>query len=188
MKMKLNYLKKQIISIIILFFVIGILPNTNVKEVKAAIVQDVVIVNASDVNVRALPNTSSDKLGKVQAGTCLNRSEIRDDGWSCIDYIGQVGYIKTEFLTAYGALPVSNTTVATESASVASGIVSNSAGTTAVSNTQPATNENVEEMVWLSATGNCYHSKNNCGRMNPSKARQVPLSKASGYSRCSKCW
>ena len=47
-----------------------------------------------------------------------------------------------------------------------------------------------EEYVWLAATGNCYHSVNNCGRMNPSKARRVTLSYAQGqgYTRCSKCF
>ncbi|MCB2300423.1 ComEC/Rec2 family competence protein [Clostridium tagluense] len=43
-------------------------------------------------------------------------------------------------------------------------------------------------MVWLSATGDKYHSINNCGRMNPNKARQVTLEEAkSSYSPCSKC-
>ncbi|MDE6212358.1 MAG: hypothetical protein K2M70_02615 [Lachnospiraceae bacterium] len=48
----------------------------------------------------------------------------------------------------------------------------------------------VGEMVWLSATGDKYHSINNCGRMNPNKARQVSLEDAisDGYGRCSKCW
>lgn len=47
-----------------------------------------------------------------------------------------------------------------------------------------------EIKVWLSATGSKYHSKNNCGRMNPSTARQVSKSTAiqSGYDACSKCW
>lgn len=44
--------------------------------------------------------------------------------------------------------------------------------------------------VWLSATGEKYHSIPNCGRMNPDKARQVTKSQAeaSGYGPCSKCW
>lgn len=54
----------------------------------------------------------------------------------------------------------------------------------------PAYTENTEQMVWLSATGDSYHSRNNCGRMNPAKARQVTISEAIalGKSRCSKCW
>lgn len=47
-----------------------------------------------------------------------------------------------------------------------------------------------EQMVWLSATGEKYHSIPNCGRMNPDKARQVTKSDAvaRGYDACSKCW
>ena len=65
---------------------------------------------------------------------------------------------------------------------------------TAVVEEPPAPEENIAtpvgEMVWLSATGEKYHSINNCGRMNPNKARQVTLEDAinSGYDRCSKFW
>ena len=65
---------------------------------------------------------------------------------------------------------------------------------TAVVEEPPAPEESiptpVSEMVWLSATGEKYHSKNNCGRMNPNKARQVSLEDAisGGYGKCSKCW
>jgi len=46
------------------------------------------------------------------------------------------------------------------------------------------------EMVWLSATGDKYHSIPNCGRMNPNKARQVSKEQAvsSGFGPCSKCY
>lgn len=45
-------------------------------------------------------------------------------------------------------------------------------------------------MVWLSATGEKYHSIPNCGRMDPSKARQVTEADAiaQGYDACSKCF
>lgn len=47
-----------------------------------------------------------------------------------------------------------------------------------------------EQMVWLSETGEKYHNKPDCGRMNPNKARQVTLSEAqkAGYGACSKCY
>lgn len=46
-----------------------------------------------------------------------------------------------------------------------------------------------ETMVWLSASGSKYHSKNNCGRMNPNTARQIPLSEAqNSYEPCDKCY
>lgn len=48
----------------------------------------------------------------------------------------------------------------------------------------------VEAMVWLSATGSKYHRIPNCGRMNPSKARQVSLEQAvaQGFERCKNCY
>ena len=43
-------------------------------------------------------------------------------------------------------------------------------------------------MVWLSATGSKYHSINNCGNMNPDKARQVTLEAAKqSYEPCGIC-
>lgn len=44
--------------------------------------------------------------------------------------------------------------------------------------------------VWLSATGSKYHRVNDCGNMNPNKARQVTLEQAQklGKGKCSKCW
>lgn len=47
-----------------------------------------------------------------------------------------------------------------------------------------------DTMVWLSATGEKYHSINNCGRMNPYNATQVTEEYAinNGYGKCSKCW
>lgn len=47
-----------------------------------------------------------------------------------------------------------------------------------------------EEQVWISATGEKYHSKPNCGRMNPDNARQMSRSEAenSGYESCEKCY
>lgn len=47
-----------------------------------------------------------------------------------------------------------------------------------------------EEQVWISATGEKYHNKPNCGRMNPDNARQMSRSEAenSGYEPCKKCY
>ena len=49
---------------------------------------------------------------------------------------------------------------------------------------------NVGDMVWISETGSKYHSKNNCGRMNPEKAVKMSLEEAiaRGYTACSKCY
>ena len=46
------------------------------------------------------------------------------------------------------------------------------------------------EMVWISATGDKYHNKPDCGRMNPDKARQMTRddAEANSYEPCSKCF
>lgn len=50
--------------------------------------------------------------------------------------------------------------------------------------------QNDEPMVWISETGSKYHRVNDCGKMNPDRARQIPLSQAQqmGYDACSKCY
>ena len=53
-----------------------------------------------------------------------------------------------------------------------------------LNNTTPVT-----QTVWLSETGSKYHRINNCGRMNPNKARQVSLEEASAsYGKCKNCF
>ena len=46
------------------------------------------------------------------------------------------------------------------------------------------------DFVWISSTGSKYHSKNNCGTMNPSKAKKMSRQEAenSGYEPCKKCY
>lgn len=67
---------------------------------------------------------------------------------------------------------------------------SNTSQTATKADTSSQTTSNVSKTVWLSATGEKYHSIPNCGRMNPDKARQISLSEAleMGYTQCSKCY
>ena len=55
------------------------------------------------VNVRSGESTDTDKLGQVEGGQELTRYEELESGWSKIDYNGQEGYIKTEFLELVSA-------------------------------------------------------------------------------------
>lgn len=50
--------------------------------------------------------------------------------------------------------------------------------------------ELITDTVWLSETGEKYHSINHCGRMNPDKARQVSFEYAitAGYGKCQNCF
>lgn len=62
--------------------------------------------------------------------------------------------------------------------------------TKATVSTQTSTNtETAERTVWKAATGKKYHTKNNCGSMDPDKATSMSESdaKAKGLTPCSKC-
>ena len=56
------------------------------------------------VNVRAAADTESEKLGTLEQGTALTRTGT-DGEWSIVNYNGQTGYIKTEYLTTKNADP-----------------------------------------------------------------------------------
>lgn len=51
-------------------------------------------------------------------------------------------------------------------------------------------NNGSDTMVWVSTTGRKYHSRNNCGNMNPAKAHQETESQAiaQGLEKCKNCW
>ena len=55
---------------------------------------------------------------------------------------------------------------------------------------EPDTTTSDSRLVWISATGSKYHSKNDCGNMNPKKARQMTEEEAQeqGYEPCKKCY
>lgn len=88
----------------------------------------------------------------------------------------------------YDALAAENESLRSQIASLQSAQSNVSVNSNA--NVQPQASSGGETMVWLSESGSKYHSINNCGRMNPNKARQVSQSsaEASGYGRCSKCF
>ena len=52
------------------------------------------------------------------------------------------------------------------------------------------TQQGQSDLVWLSATGDHYHSKPDCGRMDPNRAFQVTRQEAfdRGMTACDKCW
>ena len=66
------------------------------------------------------------------------------------------------------------------------GLTSDNSGTSA----QDPSGGSDTLMVYKSATGDKYHSINNCGRMNPNKATQITEAEAirQGLGKCSKCW
>ena len=60
------------------------------------------VTTLDTVNVRSSDSENADKLGKVDKGTTLMIYEVRENGWSRVDFNGQPGFIKTEFLQSAG--------------------------------------------------------------------------------------
>lgn len=51
------------------------------------------------------------------------------------------------------------------------------------------TQNNIGEMVWITATGKKYHITNDCGNTNSANARQITLEEAQrNYEPCKKCY
>lgn len=57
-------------------------------------------------------------------------------------------------------------------------------------NPQTVASTPVSGMVWVSATGKCYHANNTCSGMNSAKAKQYTEQEAiaAGKRKCKKCW
>lgn len=88
---------------------------------------------------------------------------------------------------AQSAASAADTQTTPAQASATAGSIAQPAKSTvsAPADTTPKT-----QTVWLSATGSKYHSRNNCGNMNPSRARRISLqdARAQGYAACKKCF
>ncbi len=113
------------------------------------------------VNVRSGAGTDYDILGTLNQSDSIDVQHI-DGEWAQVAYGGITAYIASAYLS--DAQPQTEKSEQSEQIN--------------------------EQMVWLSATGEKYHSIPNCGRMNPAKARQVTLQEAQsrGYDACSKCF
>lgn len=139
---------------------------------------DAVRYSTTSLNIRSQATTDSDVIGKLYAGDTIHVL-YETDGWARVLHNGAIAYAAYDYLTDEYQIP--ETTAAPV-------VVHTQAPVIAV--TEPAPQQNISAMVWLSATGEKYHSINNCGRMNPTKARQIDKStaQAQGYEACKKCW
>lgn len=72
-------------------------PQEEVPEEKPEVKQETVYA-LDTVNVRAEADTDSERLGSLAAGAAIARTGTEGE-WSVVDFGGQTGYIKTEFLT-----------------------------------------------------------------------------------------
>ena len=69
------------------------------------------------VNIRANASADADKIGTLAAGGSITRTGKTSSGWSRVDYNGQTGYIKSDYLTTTKPTVTSNTTASSTSSS-----------------------------------------------------------------------
>ena len=177
-----------------MYFVVGIVIGGDgtlsgaSQAVRPSSWPDVLIVQASSItnyvantglNVRERGSTKSAKVGSFSKGDTVRVYSI-SNGWAEIEYNGTTAYVASKYLSKPGNVTSGKTGTGKKAASAKA---SDSKSSNSASGTDDIT-------VWLTATGDKYHSRNNCGRMNPAKARQTTRSaaKASGYEACKKCW
>ena len=69
------------------------------------------------VNIRAKASADADVIGTLAAGGSITRTGKTSNGWSRVDYNGQTGYIKSDYLTTTKPTVTSNTTASSTSSS-----------------------------------------------------------------------
>ncbi|MCI8535520.1 MAG: hypothetical protein HFG68_08090 [Hungatella sp.] len=131
--------------------------------------------------------------------SCWKWIDGNNDGIAENYYFNSEGYLLVSTTTPDGYTVDSNGAMTINGVVQTQNVTSTSAVTQVsddnIDTTQTATSQTDNSVtqsstVWISATGSKYHRINNCGRMNPSKARSMSLDQAiqSGYDACSKCY
>ena len=68
------------------------------EEAPAAEVQNRETRVTESVNIRSEASTDSDRIALAYQGDVITQIESYDNGWSKVEYKGETGYVKTEFL------------------------------------------------------------------------------------------
>ncbi|MCR5389789.1 MAG: SH3 domain-containing protein [Lachnospiraceae bacterium] len=81
-----------------------------------AVQESFIVVTNTKVNVRRSDSENADKLGQADEGSSMVCYEQKSNGWSKVDFKGEIGYIKSEFLKVTGDENASNATTQTTEA------------------------------------------------------------------------
>ena len=85
--------------------------KSDIEEVKET------VYATAGVNIRAKASADADKIGTLAAGGSITRTGKTSSGWRRVDYNGQTGYIKSDYLTTTKPTVTSNTTASSTSSS-----------------------------------------------------------------------
>lgn len=143
-------------------------------EQAAATTVNETVVATTKVNVRASDSENADKLGQVESGAAMTRYETRENGWSKIDYNGQEGFIKSEFLQVQSTnetTPAENTTPEQEEPVQATSASGNGGKVTATSS------------VRVRSTTNDASTDNILGTLFPGESCDLIMEQADGWCK-----
>ena len=135
--------------------------------------------STTKLNVRSIPDASGEKIGEFPEGEAVEvTGKCNESGWLRVKFGSVTGYVSASYMS--------------DSKSVVEAPVPKEESQPKAESTPEPTPqaESSGGLCWKSATGEKYHSINNCGRMNPAKATQITISQAQsmGLEQCSKCW
>ena len=120
----------------------------------------------TNVNIRSGPSSNTEKLGMLSRGEAVQAGNA-ENGWTPIIVSAGIGYVSSEYLSAYAPVLTPETTAAAADVGIRS----------------------TGETVWIPTNGGKkYHSKSTCsGMINPE-----PVSKsqaeAMGFGPCGRCY
>lgn len=137
--------------------------------------------NAKAVNARKEASDKSSRVIQLQRGTAFiilgTEENTSNEAWYKIEIDGEIVYVRKELVDEIDETTALSLINDEKAAETKSSSISSSSSTS--SGTK----------VWISKTGSRYHRINNCGNMNPDKAKRISLEDAKKkYAPCKKCY
>lgn len=155
----------------------------------------------SAVNVRALPDTSGDKVGALAKGDAVTvTGQCNETGWYRFDYNGETAYASNSYLV--DELPpveqqtsIPSTTETSTATNTATNTATPSTDTTSADSTKtnsvtvPDVAQQGDNMVWIPTNGGTkYHSKKSCSKMKDPMQVTKEQAEANGFTPCGRCY
>ena len=167
----------------------GAVKNASISKLKPYIK-----LKKKTVTLKAGKSLNLAKYVKYASGDKIKKWSVKNSSVASISKSGKVtaknGGTTTVTVTLKSGRKGQIKVKVTKPASAAVTRTSTGSSSSSSSGSSSSGSSSTTSTVWLSATGSKYHRINNCGRMNPARARAVSLSDAQsqGYTACSKCF
>lgn len=140
------------------------------------------VTTTDKVNVRVSDSENADRLGQVEKGTTMTRYEVRENGWSKVDYNGQEGFIKSDYLQSNTPAPAPEATQPEATADPAA-TTEQPATTEQTSAPAPAGSMTAKENVRVRNAPNTDSDNNVIGQLTGGQSVEVIGDASNGWSK-----